>query len=501
MSFSPTILVADDNPVDRNLIQTLLKDKEYQLVFAENGNEALARAKEDLPDLILLDVMMPEVDGFDVCRAIRTRTDLSEIPIIMVTALTSNRHLLEGIQAGADEFITKPYNVEELRARIENIIHLNRFRRLMLERKRFEWVVENADDGYLLINGRHQIIYANTQARFFLDIPTRFEPPFEADFDQLIEAQYSWEPADGWEKLQQEEGSESGSPLYLVRAETPLVNAAWLEVTRLEQPISSEGGMLIRLRDVTSQIDTQRSIWTFHKLVEHNLRQPLTQLIYSVDGLNDNLPELSFQQISALVAGALDGAKQLYGTVDGVLKYIKAPELASRGGTFPLSKLNPLLERMAANLALRGLSYENTIDADYHFPLSEKALYWVLSELLENARKFHPKKSPLVEVTVAQIEDQVKLTIMDDGRHISAERLPAIGLPYFQHSNGLNGSAVGSGLGLAMVKSLLKEIGSNLNVFNRQQPVGVVVELIFPADRAAPESAEIMLVEQPAAAD
>lgn len=151
MKQNSTILIVDDEEVIREIFQGLLLAQGYNLAFASDGLEALAKATELSPDLILLDVMMPEMDGFEVCRRIRASATLAEVPIIMITALDDQESRLNGIRAGADDFVTKPFNMIELQARVQTIIRLNRYRRLLMERNKFEWVVEQDKDGYLML--------------------------------------------------------------------------------------------------------------------------------------------------------------------------------------------------------------------------------------------------------------------------------------------------------------------------------------------------------------
>lgn len=128
------ILIVDDQFSGREVLRGLLTGQGYQLEFAGSGEEALSQAAKYTPDLILLDVMMPTIDGFEVCRRLRADPYLAEIPIIMVTALDDNESRLKGIEAGADDFVSKPFNHVELKTRVRNITRLNRYRRLLAER-------------------------------------------------------------------------------------------------------------------------------------------------------------------------------------------------------------------------------------------------------------------------------------------------------------------------------------------------------------------------------
>jgi putative two-component system response regulator len=129
-----TILIVDDDPAGRHTLESILDGQDYHLEMAENGLQALEKAVKFLPDVILLDVMMPGMDGFEVCQRIRNTPLLAEIPIIMLTALDDRKSLLDGLESGADDYITKPYDRHELRARLIGITRLNRYRKLLNDR-------------------------------------------------------------------------------------------------------------------------------------------------------------------------------------------------------------------------------------------------------------------------------------------------------------------------------------------------------------------------------
>jgi CheY-like chemotaxis protein len=101
MNQAATILIVDDEKMILDYLQALLMTEGYNITLATNGSEALAQAETLRPDLILLDVMMPDMDGFEVCRRVRTAPRLAEVPIIMVTGLDDQKSRLEGIEAGA----------------------------------------------------------------------------------------------------------------------------------------------------------------------------------------------------------------------------------------------------------------------------------------------------------------------------------------------------------------------------------------------------------------
>src|ERR1700694_1321474 len=102
-----TILVVDDEPKLLDLVRTILEKESYTVVEAHNGYEALQRAREELPDLILLDVMMPEMDGFEALRELRKSTN---VPVVMLTVQATENDKVRGLELGADDYIAKPFD-------------------------------------------------------------------------------------------------------------------------------------------------------------------------------------------------------------------------------------------------------------------------------------------------------------------------------------------------------------------------------------------------------
>ncbi len=128
-----TILVADDQIPNRELLQELLSAQGFNVITASDGAEALACINRTPVDLVLLDVMMPHLDGFEVCQQIKSNPDTDLIPVILVTALSDKQDRIEGIRAGADDFLTRPVDHLELLARVRSLMKL-KYRTDELER-------------------------------------------------------------------------------------------------------------------------------------------------------------------------------------------------------------------------------------------------------------------------------------------------------------------------------------------------------------------------------
>ncbi|MGW1504109.1 response regulator transcription factor [Streptomyces mirabilis] len=118
-------LVAEDDPKQAALIRRYLEHEGHQVVVVHDGRAALEEVRRRRPDVVVLDVMMPRVDGLDVCRALRFAPDTTELPVLMLTARSSEDDLLLGLDLGADDYMTKPYSPRELTARVRTLLRRN----------------------------------------------------------------------------------------------------------------------------------------------------------------------------------------------------------------------------------------------------------------------------------------------------------------------------------------------------------------------------------------
>jgi len=124
MARAAKILVIDDTPANVKLLADLLTIKGYEVATAANGEAGLKRLAEQRPDLVLLDVMMPGLNGYEVCRAIRADASTGVLPVMMVTSLDPAQERIKGLEAGADDFLTKPINQAELLARVKSLLRI-----------------------------------------------------------------------------------------------------------------------------------------------------------------------------------------------------------------------------------------------------------------------------------------------------------------------------------------------------------------------------------------
>ena len=124
MNDPPSVLVVDDNEINRDIIVTRLEAHGYATLQAADGEQALAAVAQHRPDLVLLDVMMPNLDGIEVCRRLKSDAAAPFLPIILVTAKTDSKDVVAGLDAGADEYLTKPIDQAALVARVRSVLRI-----------------------------------------------------------------------------------------------------------------------------------------------------------------------------------------------------------------------------------------------------------------------------------------------------------------------------------------------------------------------------------------
>ncbi len=122
--YQPIILIVDDVSINLQVLGNILKKSGYKISAALSGKQALTIIENTKPDLILLDIMMPEMDGFEVCKILKSKPETKDIPIIFLTAKTEKQDVIDGINLGAVDYVTKPFNSTELLARVNNHIEL-----------------------------------------------------------------------------------------------------------------------------------------------------------------------------------------------------------------------------------------------------------------------------------------------------------------------------------------------------------------------------------------
>lgn len=467
------VLVIDDDEIVRITIESLLTTQNVEIILAEDGEEGIQKAQKFLPDAILLDVMMPRMDGYETCLRLRANPQTAEIPIFMVTALDDRDSRLAGFAAGADDFIAKPFDSLELQIRIKNITRINRYRNLLEARSRFYWVVDDDEKGYLLLDQQRCIQYANQRAQVFLHLPENY---IGLHFDQHSAQYYQKHRADTELPVQTDQS------YYFVQAESPAAHAFWLRVEMLEMSQSIEKQQVVRLKDVTEEMATYQDVRKIHVLIAHKLRTPVNHMYASISMLEEEIEVIPDSEVKPLVKIAALGASRLNAQILEILEFIDAPITLAKGAPFYLNDLHGAIASVQKDLGLNNVAI--TIPSNllkHKLSISAQAMALICSELLDNAQKFHPNHTPHIQVIVEpKNENTIQIQFLDNGQILTAEQINRAKRIYVQSEKWFTGEVSGMGLGIPLVATLVWQSGGQVRIANRDDQAGMCVSIVLP---------------------
>ncbi|HZM15874.1 MAG TPA: response regulator [Candidatus Krumholzibacteria bacterium] len=451
------ILVVDDNALNCELFEAMLVPEGYRVEQAFSGPEALALAERLRPDMILLDVNMPGMDGFEVARRLRAGESTRLIPIVMVTALGDLDHRVRGLEAGADDYLAKPVSQAELVARVQSTLRLTYLHRQVDERQKLELVLGDVSDGILILDAQGRVREVSPSARRWLELPR--------DVQHLTEAWGRLEGAPDDLDIAIRRGE--ARDFVLERSEPPLFLRASLRPVR--DPQGNATGAVLSVRDVTRERLEHKLQQDVLSLMSHKLRTPLTVVTSWTEVLLEGgCGELQEPQKQAL--GAIAGAAtQLRSVLDGIFTHMEWTR-----------RLQHLKRRRVGFAAIAA-----ELQSKVHQHLGEKAPVTVkaaegeivvdhglfvdaLLELVRNAVKFG---GPAVQVHVHLHRDAQGpvVEVSDNGLGIPAEHLERIFERFYQVEPEFTGQIHGLGLGLSMVKRAMDGMGAVLSVHSQLQ--------------------------------
>jgi signal transduction histidine kinase/DNA-binding NarL/FixJ family response regulator len=485
----PVILLADDNGDMREYVSGLLGGR-FQLVQTENGKTALAEAERLLPDLVLTDVMMPDMDGFALLAALRQNPATRTVPVIMLSARAGEEARIDGIDAGADDYLTKPFSARELLARVEGQLKLARLRKeavaeqavLNLEitkAKRFAWeALEHISDVFFTFDSSFRFVYKNAAGAeigrrlgkeilgecLFDLVPelrgTILESNFRRAMEQRValEFEYYYEPFASWFHYQ----------IY---------------------PLPDEG-IIMYARDITEKRKTEEALKKSEQLaaagrlaasIAHEINNPLeavTNLLY----------------LANMDSNVTGNTRHLLETADRELRrlsHIAARSLKFyRQHTAPiLSSLEELIESVLFFYETEIIMREIRLERRYH--AAPQVLYHpgefrqVITNLIGNALDALSRHGRLV-VGVQPSSDAagrqgVAVTVADNGCGMDREMLDRLFHPFAT----TKGEA-GTGLGLWVSKGILDKHHTKISVRSRRD-TGTVFRLFVPMDATVGE--------------
>ncbi len=483
------ILLVDDTPDNLRLLSTMLIDRGYGVRSVINGKMALMGAKAEPPDLILLDINMPGMNGYEVCERLKADESTRDIPVIFISALEDVLDKVKAFSTGGVDYITKPFQVQEVLARIHTHLTLrfvqkqleSQNQRLQEEIARKEQAEERFVKAFRL--SPNPIAIASLEDNKLLEVNTSFLNLSEYSLDEVIGKSIDevWIGREAEGLKESLDSLETSGPIYnqefTLKTKSGNSKIVLLSLEKIE--IAHHACVLLIANDITERKRLERE---FISLVSHELRTPLTSLMGALDLLSSGqLGELT-PQGQKVLSIAVNNTERLIRLVNDILDLERM-----KLGKINLQKdwcdcaeilLNAVatLQTMADEAQIQLEVYLQSVrllpddeSEGQLFPPVRFVRLWADSDrilqtlinLINNAIKFsHP--GGRVWLNIFRLENEVVFTVRDEGRGIPDDKLKIIFEPFQQVDISDSRVKGGSGLGLSICRQIVEQHGGRI---------------------------------------
>lgn len=470
------LLVVDDDELNREIYRRNLESAGYSVTVAVSGEAALKRLDEEIPDLIILDVHMPGMDGFEVCRRIRSKPALADVPILFVTAkYHDDVSIAQGLSLGANDYLAKPFNAAELVARVASVASQGSERIALRQRtvglteeveakatallrseRRFHEVVEHAADAICLIDRRGRFTEANRQTCRLLGCDREALLSRRA-VDFLVSEEYA--PLRGRVVGElQRRGTVEFCCHVLGVGGKPIA---------VEVSASVFGGeLLVLARDIRERLALEEGLRRADRLqaigelasgLVHEIRNPLTGIVATLSHWQHQ-GDLSPTRQEA-VARMLVETTRVEELLNGLLDYAR-PRAAHHQEVAIRDLFRQVASFIEAQLEEAKLTLSIAVEPEGLTAVIDPHQFeQVLLNLCLNAVQAMAGGGVL-HLLAARLPDGVRIEVRDTGVGIAAEDLPHIFQPFFTTKH----RGEGSGLGLALVQRIVQDHGGEVAV-------------------------------------
>lgn len=498
-TFGARIIVADDNADMRAYIHNLLA-RTYNVETVANGLEALAAAQRERPDLILTDVMMPHLDGFGLLTRIRNDDSLQSVPVVLLSARAGEEARIEGFDAGADDYLIKPFPARELTARVGALLELAHMRRQTEEALRyrtaqFQTLLEEAPLGVYLVDSELRISEANPVARRVFNDPPEL---IGSDLSSLLRGIWPKELADT-QVRKFRDSLASGEPFFEAEVNERRIDREVHEyyewyVSRITLP-DGRFGVVCYFRDISEHIHARQALEAtdrqkdeFLAMLAHELRNPLAPIrsageLLSRLALKDSRADAAVAiikrqigQLTRLVDDLMDVSRINHGRIELRRCTLELNALVNEA----LDTVDPLIREKRHRVVMSSGDRRVYVNGD-----SIRLVQCVVNILTNAAKYTEPQGEIRVDVGVRDAQGIIAIT--DTGAGIPSDLLPRVFDLFVQSDRTLDRSQGGLGIGLAVVRRLVEMHGGSVGVQSTGSGHGSTFEIRLP--RVEPEVA------------
>jgi PAS domain S-box-containing protein len=466
------ILLADDNADMRDYVRRLLGDH-YEIRAVGNGVEALAAAREHPPDLVLTDVMMPGLDGFGLLQELRASEATRTIPVILLSARAGEDARIEGLKAGADDYIVKPFTARELLARVSAHLSINRLRLEAADRERAlraeaeaarehaTTILESISDAFMALDRDWRFTYINEEAERTIGMRR----------DDLIGKVH-------WDVFPETRGTQLETEYFRAMNDRVVIRfenfyAPWQRWFEIRVYPAKDEGISVFYQDITRRKEIEEAtrnagealrianadLEQFAYSASHDLREPLRMVLIYCELLKHTYSGKLDSRADEMIGYCIEGARRMDVLIDDLLAYMHASSEATAPETVALqSSLSEALGSLGAAIAETGATI--TCDAMPVLKVAPLHARQLFQNLIGNALKYRGVASPVVHVGARKDGAEWVFSVQDNGIGIAPEYQDKV----FKLGQRLHTLAEypGTGIGLAICKKLVERYGGRI---------------------------------------
>jgi signal transduction histidine kinase/ActR/RegA family two-component response regulator len=501
-TFGSRVLLADDNADMRAYIRELLGPL-YEVEAVADGADALEAARRERPDLILTDVMMPRMDGFELLTTLRADRGLCDIPVIVLSARAGEESRIEGLGAGADDYLVKPFHARELRARVGAILELTHVRRTSEEQFR-AYVQATSDVIYRMspdwsemrqMEGRNFIDDQAGGTRTWMDkyIHDDDQPRVRAAIDEAIRTRSPFE-------IEHRVIRPDGSPGWTFSRAIPLFDdhgeiVEWFGAASDVTAQREAQDALERQRRKLEEADRQKN--EFLAMLAHELRNPLAPIRNAGELLSRGMVadpqgrlalatvERQVRHLTRLVDDLLDISRITQGQIELRRGPVRLEHVIAQA----VEAVDPLIQQKQHQLAVISSRKQLIVDGD------PERLVQCIGNILTNSAKYTPPDGE-IRIESRRENGTAVVTIRDNGVGIPPELLPTVFDLFVQGERTLDRAQGGLGVGLTIVRRLVEMHGGSITAASPGMNQGATFEIRLPLAHEGTTAHEALPVRQ-----
>ncbi|MDB4974007.1 MAG: hypothetical protein JWN48_2348 [Myxococcaceae bacterium] len=504
------ILLADDNADMRDYVTRLLRER-WQVRAVADGALALAAALESPPDLVLTDVMMPNLDGFGLLKGLRGDARTRDVPVIMLSARAGDDARIEGLEAGADDYLVKPFSARELLARVSTHLQLASLR-TAAERERarlYDIFMQVPVAVAVLIGPELRFEVANPAYCEMVGKSDVLDQPLREVFPELVEH----ESVRVLERV-----LDTGESIRLAELGVPVLRRGVLKELYFDliaQPLQSSGthadGLVVIAVEITEQVlarqrvdglrataeAASRAKDEFLSTLSHELRTPLNAIIGWATLLRKGTlsPDRIPRALETVERNAQVQARLIEDMLD--LSRIERGKLVLSVGPLELVRVvEAAIEAVRPAADAKGVRLQPVLDSHATIVGDVDRLQQVVWNLLSNAIKFTPKEGRVL-IRLRREHSYVEITVADTGQGISGDFLPFVFDRFRQADPSFTRRTGGLGLGLAIVRSLVELHGGTVTVQSEGTGLGATFVVRLPTAPLRADTLPEPIVHEP----